>query len=94
MEIQENPETPADAENVEAIIRSKREQRKRKKKKFLQNSRGFGKKGIFGRGTVLEEDQGSYFINISDVIRTGFENLDEKCKFLLKITRKKNKKLK
>lgn len=51
---------------------------KKRKKKFLANAKGFGKTGNFGRGSRLEGDEWSYFINIMDAIRLGFDSLDDK----------------
>lgn len=55
---------------------------KKRKKKFLANAKGFGKTGNFGRGSRLEGDEWSYFINIMDAIRLGFDSLDDKRKFI------------
>lgn len=55
-----------------------RSKRRNKDSRFLSNARGFGKKGIYGRGTQIEQESFSYFINISDAIRQGFENLEDK----------------
>ncbi|XP_031622036.1 nucleolar protein 9 [Contarinia nasturtii] len=51
---------------------------KKRKKKFLANVKGFGKQGNFGRGTHLESDEWNYYINILDVMKKGFDSIDEK----------------
>lgn len=61
-------------------VHSYRNKIKKRKKKFLANAKGFGKTGNFGRGTKLEGDEWSYFINIMDAIRRGFDSLDDKRK--------------
>lgn len=63
-------------------VHSYRNKIKKRKKKFLANAKGFGKTGNFGRGTKLEGDEWSYFINIMDAIRRGFDSLDDKRKKL------------
>lgn len=70
------------SEKVETGVHSYRNKMKKRKKKFIANAKGFGKSGNFGRGTRLEGDEWSYFINIMDAIRQGFECLDEKGEFL------------
>lgn len=47
----------------------------------MANAKGFGKTGNFGRGSRLEGDEWSYFINIMDAIKQGFDCLDDKRKF-------------
>lgn len=73
-------ESPVDvaSEKPEAGVHSYRNKMKKRKKKFIANAKGFGKTGNFGRGTRLEGDEWSYFINIMDAIRQGFESVDEK----------------
>lgn len=61
-------------------VHSYRNKIKKRKKNFLANAKGFGKTGNFGRGTKLEGDEWSYFINIMDAIRRGFDSLDDKRK--------------
>lgn len=51
---------------------------KKRKKKFLANVKGFGKQGNFGRGTHLESDEWNYYINILDVMKKGFDSLEDK----------------
>lgn len=51
---------------------------KKRKKKFIANAKGFGKMGNFGRGSRLEGDEWSYYINIMDVIRKGHDSLEDK----------------
>lgn len=57
---------------------SVRNKLKKRKKKFLANVKGFGKRGHFGHGAHLEGDEWSYFINILDVIKKGFDSLEDK----------------
>lgn len=57
---------------------SARNKQKKRKKKFLANVKGFGKRGQYGHGAHLEGDEWSYFINILDVIKKGFDSLDDK----------------
>lgn len=59
-------------------VHSYKNKLKKRKKKFITNAKGFGKIGNFGRGTRLEGDEFSYFINIMDAIRLGFDSLDDK----------------
>lgn len=59
---------------------SLRNKQKKRKKKFLANVKGFGKRGQYGHGAHLEGDEWSYFINILDVIKKGFDSLDDKGK--------------
>ncbi|KAG4066185.1 hypothetical protein HA402_014485 [Bradysia odoriphaga] len=72
--------SPADvpSEKAGTGVHSYRNKMKKRKKKFIANAKGFGKTGNFGRGTRLEGDEWSYFINIMDAIRLGFESVDEK----------------
>lgn len=69
---------PSDGKN------SIRNKMRKKKKKFLANVKGFGKQGNFGRGTHLESDEWNYYINILDVMKKGFDSLEDKsmCTFL------------
>lgn len=55
---------------------------RKKKTKFLANVKGFGKQGNFGRGTHLEGDEWNYYINILDVMKKGFESLEDKSEYL------------
>lgn len=57
---------------------SYRNKLKKRKNKFIANVKGFGKRGNFGRGTHLEGDEFTYFVNIMDVIKKGFESMDDK----------------
>lgn len=57
---------------------SYRNKLKKRKKKFIANVKGFGKRGNFGRGTHLEGDEFTYFVNIMDVIKKGFDSMDDK----------------
>uniref|UniRef100_A0A1A9WR41 Nucleolar protein 9 n=1 Tax=Glossina brevipalpis TaxID=37001 RepID=A0A1A9WR41_9MUSC len=56
----------------------KKQRRKNKKSRFHKNAQGFGKKGIYGRGTKIDEEQFFYFFNILDTMKGGFENVEEK----------------
>lgn len=79
----ENPTAIAEDIKDDAVatgIHSYRNKIKKRKKKFLANAKGFGKTGNFGRGTRLLGDEWSYFINIMDAIRQGFDSLDDKSK--------------
>lgn len=49
-----------------------------KKRRFISNAKGFGKKGIFGRGSQIEESEFTYFINILDAMKKGWESVDDK----------------
>lgn len=49
-----------------------------KEKRFRQNVKGFAKKGNFGRGSYLEEEQAKYFLNILDVLKEDFDSVDVK----------------
>lgn len=49
-----------------------------KEKRFRQNVKGFAKKGNFGRGSYLQEEQAKYFLNILDVLNEDFETVDVK----------------
>lgn len=59
----------------------KRNRKKKKNSKFLRNAKGFGKRGIFGRGSHIVDDQYNYFINILDTMKAGFEDTEEKGSF-------------
>lgn len=83
----ENSTEDVPTEKAGTGVHSYRNKLKKRKKKFIANAKGFGKTGNFGRGTRLEGDEWSYFINIMDAIRLGFESLDEKGN-------KKNRKVK
>lgn len=56
---------------------------KKRKRKFIANVKGFGKRGNFGRGTHLENDEWSYYINIMDTIKAGFVSIEDKRKCLI-----------
>uniref|UniRef100_A0A1B0G1H5 Nucleolar protein 9 n=1 Tax=Glossina morsitans morsitans TaxID=37546 RepID=A0A1B0G1H5_GLOMM len=55
-----------------------RQKRKNKNTRFRRNAHGFAKKGIFGRGTQIDEEQFSYFVNILDAMKSGFESVEDK----------------
>lgn len=88
MEITENAgESVAGEEPVKVEVEpgtgvhSYKNKLKKRKKKFITNAKGFGKIGNFGRGTRLEGDEFTYFINILDAIRLGFDSLDDKREY-------------
>ncbi|KAH8279121.1 hypothetical protein KR026_002010 [Drosophila bipectinata] len=56
----------------------KRKRPKKKGNRFIQNAKGFAKQGIFGRGTHIDDEQYSYFINILDAMKAGFEDTEER----------------
>lgn len=58
-----------------------RQKRKNKNTRFRRNAHGFAKKGIFGRGTQIDEEQFSYFVNILDAMKSGFESVEDKGDF-------------
>lgn len=47
----------------------------------MRNAKGFAKQGIFGRGTHIDDDQFSYFINILDAMKAGFEDVEDRGKW-------------
>ena len=55
------------------LSRSEAYFRKKKKKSFLQNAKGFGKKDSFGRGSNLEKEDYQYFLEILKSINVGFD---------------------
>lgn len=55
----------------------------KKKTKFIANARGFGKTGSTGRGYRLEGDEWTYFMGIMEVIRRGFDELDDKRELIV-----------
>ncbi|KAH8389907.1 hypothetical protein KR200_003810 [Drosophila serrata] len=57
---------------------AKRKRPKRKGNRFMRNAKGFAKQGIFGRGTHIDDEQFSYFINILDAMKAGFEEVEER----------------
>ncbi|XP_017032559.1 nucleolar protein 9 [Drosophila kikkawai] len=58
--------------------KAKRKRPKRKGNRFMRNAKGFAKQGIFGRGTHIDDEQFSYFINILDAMKAGFEEVEER----------------
>lgn len=74
-----NVADPADSNTEATGKNSYRNKLKKRKKKFIANVKGFGKRGNFGRGTHLEGDEFTYYVNIMDVIKKGFESMDDKC---------------
>lgn len=61
---------------------TKRKRPKKKGNRFLQNAKGFAKQGIYGRGTHIDDEQYSYFINILDAMKAGFEDTEERGKYV------------
>ncbi|XP_037713187.1 nucleolar protein 9 [Drosophila subpulchrella] len=57
---------------------AKRKRPKKKGNRFMRNAKGFAKQGIFGRGTHIDDEQFSYFINILDAMKAGFEDVEER----------------
>ncbi|XP_030379977.1 nucleolar protein 9 [Scaptodrosophila lebanonensis] len=47
---------------------------RRKKSRFFSNAKGFAKQGIYGRGTHINDETFSYFINILDAIKAGLDD--------------------
>lgn len=56
----------------------KRQRKKKKNSRFISNAKGFGRKGVYGRGTHIDSDDYNYFINILDSMRNGFEDDEER----------------
>lgn len=81
MEIDESAQSNTDAGSAPLGKHSYRNKLKKRKKKFIENVKGFGKRGNFGRGTHLEGEEWSYFVNILDAIKRGFDSLEEKSKY-------------
>jgi nucleolar protein 9 len=53
--------------------------KKRKRKSFLKNTKKYGKKGKFGRGSHLNEDIYQYFVRVLQLLQTNsFETEEEK----------------
>lgn len=78
MSTQEDSGASASHENEGFGKNSYRNKLKKRKRKFIANVKGFGKRGNFGRGTHLENDEWSYYINIMDAIKAGFESIEDK----------------
>lgn len=57
---------------------AKRKRPKKKRNRFMRNAKGFAKQGIFGRGTHIDDEQFSYFINILDAMKAGLEDVEER----------------
>lgn len=57
---------------------AKRKRPKKKGNRFMRNAKGFAKQGIFGRGTHIDDEQFSYFINILDAVKAGLEDVEER----------------
>lgn len=83
MSIEENTAPFADEGESAAAVgkHSYRNKLKKRKKKFLANVKGFGKQGNYGRGTRLEGDEWTYFTQIMDSIKRGFDSIEDKCEF-------------
>jgi len=60
----------------------KRKRPKKKGSRFMRNAKGFAKQGIFGRGTHIDDDQFSYFINILDAMKAGFEDVEDRGEWM------------
>ncbi|KAB0804765.1 hypothetical protein PPYR_01735 [Photinus pyralis] len=56
--------------------------KRKRKKNFLKNAKGFGKKGMYGRGSQLDAETYQYFIRILDVYKEGFPSDEEKALFV------------
>jgi len=56
--------------------------KKRKKRSFLSKARHHGKKGRFGRGSIVEEDTYQYFVRVWEVKKNGFECDEDKRVFV------------
>lgn len=54
--------------------------RKQRRKRFHDNAKSFGRKGIYGRGSIIADEQYQYFINILDALNKNFESNEEKGK--------------
>ncbi|XP_026272695.1 nucleolar protein 9 [Frankliniella occidentalis] len=52
--------------------------KRKRKKSFLQNAKGFGKKGKYGHGTQLDQDTYDYFIRVLELLRGDFDNPEDK----------------
>lgn len=82
MSIEENGSGFAGDDSAGAVGKhSYRNKLKKRKKKFIANVKGFGKRGNFGRGTRLEGDEWTYFTTIMDTMKKGFDSLDDKRKW-------------
>lgn len=79
MEVEENNFTGGSSEPGTGK-NSYRNKVKKRKKKFIANVKGFGKRGQYGHGAHIESDEFSYFINIMDFIKKGFDSLEDKSK--------------
>ncbi|KAF5281835.1 hypothetical protein FQA39_LY05049 [Lamprigera yunnana] len=56
--------------------------KRKRKKNFLKNAKGYGKKGMYGRGTQLDADTYQYFVRILEVHKEGFPSEEEKSIFI------------
>lgn len=56
--------------------------KRKRKKSFLKNAKGYGKKGMYGRGTQLDADTYQYFIRILEVYKEGFPSEEDKLIFV------------
>ncbi|KAK5647264.1 hypothetical protein RI129_002156 [Pyrocoelia pectoralis] len=56
--------------------------KRKRKKNFLKNAKGFGKKGMYGRGSQLDAETYQYFIRILEVYKEGFPSDEEKALFV------------
>ncbi|KFB47558.1 hypothetical protein ZHAS_00015522 [Anopheles sinensis] len=60
--------TEETAECGSNYYRNKAKKRKQFAKRFLQNAKSFGRVGIFGRGTELDQEQYNYLVNILEAM--------------------------
>lgn len=67
-------------DGVSRSFNSRNDQQKYKRQRFKKIEKDSAKKGIYGHGSELEPDDGTYFYNILDVLKTPFETVDEKGK--------------
>lgn len=70
---------------AEADRQNKFRQNKKRKRKFIANVKGFGKRENFGRGTHLESDEWNYYISIMDEIKKGFDSISDKREYTILI---------
>lgn len=57
-------------------------------KRFRDNAKSFGRKGIYGRGTGISDEQYIYYINILKLLNKSFANKEEKGNFTTNIFNK------
>lgn len=59
--------------------------RKKKRVSTYQRAIKYSKRGKFGHGFQIEEEDFQYFLNILKVSKETFENQDDKSKYIAKI---------